>query len=121
MHKFRELKVWQYSIELVTRIYEITEKFPVKERFVLSQQINKAAISVPSNIAEGAGRKSQKEFCYFLNIALASSYELETQMVIALNLKYINDSDYALIIEKVDEVQKMIYSLHRSVERKHAL
>ena len=86
MHKYKELKLWQKSIGLVTSVYLLTRSFPQFENFGLVSQINRSAVSIPSNIAEGAGRNSDKEFIHFLSIAQASSYELETQLIISKNL-----------------------------------
>lgn len=110
MHKYKELKVWQKSIELVTDIYTATAKFPDKERFGLISQINRASVSIPSNIAEGAGRNSTKEFLYFLSIAHASSYETETQLIISKNLNYLTITELDVLTEKINEWQKMSYS-----------
>lgn len=110
MHKYKELKVWQKSIELVTEIYNVTAKFPDKERFGLISQINRASVSIPSNIAEGAGRNSVKEFLYFLSIAHASSYETETQLIISRNLNYLTIYELDVLTEKLNEWQKMSYS-----------
>ena len=94
MHKYKELKIWQKAIELVTEIYSITGQFPDKERFGLISQINRASVSIPSNIAEGAGRNSTKEFLHFLSIAHASSYETETQLIISKNLNYLSPNKF---------------------------
>lgn len=110
MHKFKELKIWQRSIELVTEIYKVTATFPDKERFGLINQINRAAVSIPSNIAEGAGRNSTKEFMHFLSIAHASSYETETQLIIAHNLNYLLKNELDVLIERINEWQKMSYA-----------
>ena len=77
-HNFKELLVWKKSIELVKSIYQITSMLPSDERFGLISQMNRSSVSIPSNIAEGSGRTSEKEFIHFLNIAISSSYELET-------------------------------------------
>jgi four helix bundle protein len=110
MHKYKELKVWQKSIELVTEIYNATSKFPDKERFGLISQINRAAVSIPSNVAEGAGRNSTKEFLHFLSIAHASSYETETQLIISKNLNYLQINELEVLTEKINEWQKMSYT-----------
>lgn len=110
MHKYKELKVWQKAIELVTDIYRTTAKFPDKERFGLVSQINRAAVSIPSNIAEGAGRNSDKEFLYFLSVAHASSYETETQLIISHNLNYLLAKELDVLTDKINEWQKMSYS-----------
>jgi len=90
IHSYKDLIVWQRSMELVVSIYELTDQFPKEEIYGITSQIRRSSISVPSNIAEGAGRKSPKEFKQFLFIALGSLSELETQIIIAKNLKYID-------------------------------
>lgn len=116
MHKYKELKVWQKAIELVTDIYRATSKFPDRERFGLISQINRAAVSIPSNIAEGAGRNSDKEFLYFLSIAHASFYETETQLIISYNLNYLLEEELELLTEKINEWQKMSYSFQSKIK-----
>lgn len=81
-HNFRELKIWKESINLVKQIYLLTSDLPKDEKFGLISQINRCSVSIPSNIAEGSGRTSDKEFLNFLNIAISSSYELETQLIL---------------------------------------
>ena len=114
-HNFKELLVWKKSIELVKSIYQITSMLPSDERFGLVSQMNRSSISVPSNIAEGSGRTSGKEFLHFLNIAISSSYELETQLIISKEL-YELDVDFVLV--QISEVQKMILGLKRNLENK---
>ncbi len=114
-HNFKELLVWKKSIELVKSIYQITSMLPSDERFGLVTQMNRSGISVPSNIAEGSGRTSGKEFLHFLNIAISSSYELETQLIISKEL-YELDVDFVLV--QISEVQKMILGLKRNLENK---
>ena len=89
MHNYKKLDVWKESVNLVTEIYLLTDNFPDKEKFGLVSQINRCAVSIPSNIAEGAGRSSKKEFSLFLGYALGSSFELETQLIISNNLNLI--------------------------------
>ncbi|MFV0571508.1 MAG: four helix bundle protein [Xanthomarina gelatinilytica] len=96
----KDLKVWQESMDFVVMIYEITAQFPSNETFGLISQLRRASVSIPSNIAEGAGRKGAKEFSRFLYIALGSLSEVETQLEIALRLQY---------LKNVDEVNKRIY------------
>lgn len=115
MHNFKDLIVWQKSIDLTTEIYSITNGFPSDERFGLTSQIRRAAVSVPSNIAEGAGRRSNKEFKYFLSISLGSSFELETQIIVSHRLNLIDDSKADDIQYRISEIQKMIFSLERSI------
>ena len=87
----KDMEVWKKSIELVTKVYEITKTFPDDEKFGLVSQIRRASISIPSNIAEGAARNSDKEIQRFLDISLGSIAELETQLIIAENLQYFDD------------------------------
>lgn len=118
MHKYKELKLWQKSIDLVTTIYLSTRTFPQDEKFGLVAQINRSAVSIPSNIAEGAGRNSDKEFMQFLSIAHASSYELETQLVISKNLNYLTLEELNHISEQIEEIQKMNYSMQTKLKQK---
>ena len=97
MHNYKELKVWQKGRELVKFIYELTKKFPKEEIYALTSQVRRAVISIPSNIAEGAGHFSNKEFSRFLEIAYASSCELDTQIILALDLEFINQPAIQLI------------------------
>ena len=117
MHHYKKLEVWKESVDLVTEVYLLTNNFPDKEKFSLTSQINRSAISVASNIAEGAGRLSKKEFIQFLGYALASSYELETQLMIANNLKFINSQQVQEITVKLNIIQKKIYNLIKSLRK----
>jgi len=105
----KDLEVWKKSIDLVSNIYKITESFPNKELYGLTNQIRRAAVSIPSNIAEGAARNSKKEFIQFLYIALGSLSELETQIIIASRLEYLNNLD--TLSEDLKFVQKLINGL----------
>jgi len=109
MHNYKELILWQKSIRLVSDVYKATGTFPDRERFNLISQINRAAVSIPSNIAEGAGRNSDKEFVQFLAIAHASTYEVETQLIISKNLGYLSEEGLEGLLEKLEELQKMNY------------
>lgn len=111
MHQYKNLTLWTKSIMLVTKVYQLTASFPEQERFNLISQINRAAVSIPSNIAEGAGRNSDKEFKQFLAVAHASSYELETQLIISSNLGYLLPEVLEDLLNDISEVQKMNYSL----------
>jgi four helix bundle protein len=120
MHKYKELKLWQKSIDLVTSVYLTTRSFPETEKFGVISQINRAAASIPSNIAEGAGRNSDKEFIQFLSIAHASSFELETQLIISKNLNYLSVEDLDQLTIQIEEVQKMNYSIQSKFKQKVA-
>ncbi len=115
MHNFKELKVWQEAMSLAKDVFVITRNFPSEEKFGLTSQINRCSVSVPSNIAEGAGRQSDKEFNQFLNIALGSSYELETQLLLSNYFNYITKEQSQLLTEKVCKIQKMLNGLKKSV------
>ncbi len=112
MHKFKELRVWQEAMELTRMVYKA---FPKEEKFGLISQINRAAVSIPSNIAEGAGRESNKEFMQFLNIALGSAFELETQLILAQSFNFIEDENFSFLANQVDKVQRMINSFRSTL------
>ena len=111
LKSYRELKVWEKSYNLCVKIYRITRKFPIEEKYVLTSQIRKSALSIPSNIAEGSGRGSDKDFSRFLDISLGSSFELETQLIIANRLRFLDEADFSALSEQLDEEQKMIIGL----------
>jgi four helix bundle protein len=116
MHKYKELKVWQKSMNVTADIYKITEKFPDKERYNLISQICRSAVSIPSNIAEGAGRNSKKDFSHFLSIALGSSFELETQVILTEKLNYLSKTQIDDILAQLIEIQSMILGLKKSLK-----
>ncbi len=111
MYNYKELKTWQLAMQVVVDTYVLCEKLPSDEQFGLTSQIKRSAISIPSNIAEGAGRNTNKEFERFLNISNGSNYELETQLLLAEKLF---DVDSSLITKKLQEIQKMTYALKKS-------
>ena len=111
MKTHKDLNVWQESIKLVTLIYEKTKLFPKDELFALTSQIKRSAISIPSNISEGAARESNKEFLRFLYIAQGSVSELDTQLLIASNLNFLGKSDYVQIDEELVAIRKMLAGL----------
>lgn len=108
MHNFKELKVWQKSRHLVKEVYLLTKKFPKDELFGLTSQVRRAAVSIPSNIAEGCGRNTDKDTKRFIDIAQGSSFEVETQMILAYDLEYITKEEVNIIWEKINEVQRML-------------
>lgn len=118
MHNIKELKIWAKAIDLAMKIYDVSSKFPSDERFGLISQIRRCAISIPSNISEGAGRNTKGEFKQFLGIANGSCYELQTQIVIAQKLGFINDVDCGNILDNIDELQKMNYKLQSALTQK---
>lgn len=115
MKDYKELEVWKRGILLVLEIYETAKAFPKDEIYALTDQIKRAAVSIPSNIAEGASRNTKKEFIQFLYIALASASELETQMIIAEKLGYIKNGE--AVISEITIIRKMLNALISSLKR----
>jgi four helix bundle protein len=115
MNSFKDLKVWQKALDLAEQVYALTTGLPMEERFGLQSQSRRCAVSIASNIAEGAGRNSKKEFQYFLSIALGSCFELETQLLLVERLQYGSIKSLDTVIGKLQEVQKMIIGLQRSL------
>jgi len=116
VHQFKELKVWQKSMDLVVDIYTVTTNFPTDEKFGLTSQLRRCAVSIPSNIAEGAGRDSEKEFLYFLSIALGSSFELETQLILSQRLNLLTKQNLEDLLSLNNYVQNMIVKLRLSLK-----
>lgn len=118
MNYFKELKVWQKAIELVTETYLVTKGFPKDELFGLVSQIRRCVISIPSNIAEGCGRKTSKDFSNFLGVALGSSFEFETQIIISKNIGYLTNEQFILLESEIQHIQNMLIKLQSSLENK---
>lgn len=118
LRTFKDLKVWQKSYSLVLDIYKATKGFPKEEKFGLTSQIRRAAVAIPSNIAEGYSRSSIKQYINFLYIAYASGAELETQLMLAKDLQYFTETKFRDIIEKYYEVERMLMALIKSLEKK---
>jgi four helix bundle protein len=112
---FKDLDVWNLSIDLVKDIYEITKSFPRDEKFGIVMQMRRSAISIPSNIAEGKTRQHVKEYMQFLYVALGSCSELETQIIICKELKFMQDSSVVKILETVDHISRMLRNLVKSL------
>ncbi|MBW6516852.1 MAG: four helix bundle protein [Candidatus Cloacimonetes bacterium] len=117
MRTHKDLVLWQKSVIFVTNIYDVTTKFPKSEIYGITNQMRRAAVSIPSNIAEGSGRRSQKELIQFLHIALGSMAELETQLIISLNLSFITPDSYRNLSDELSELSKMTISLIRSLSK----
>ena len=118
MKTYRELIVWQKSMGLVTNIYKVTNTFPNEENFGITSQLRRSAVSIPSNIAEGYGRNSLNDYIRFLNIAIGSLYELQTQIEIAFNLNYIIKEQFEEVYEYTREIERMMSSLIRKLKEK---
>ena len=116
MKTHKDLLVWQKGIGLVKAVYEITASFPLSEQFGLTSQIRRSAVSIPSNIAEGCGRNSDKELIQFLYIALGSASELETQIIISTELNFLEKEKADLILYSINEIIKMTSSLIKSLK-----
>lgn len=114
------LEVWQIGIKLVKLIYQLTDSFPDKEKYRLTDQMCRAVVSIPSNIAEGGARKSTKEFMRFISISIGSLAELRTQIVIARELGYINKEAISEISALVVVLGKKVHGLYNALERKNA-
>lgn len=117
MHKYKELKVWQNSRVLVKSIYSFSKELPKEEMFGLRSQMTRAAISIASNISEGAGRETKKEFSRFVDIALGSAFELECQLILCSDLDFIKQPDYDSLIRAVDEMQKQLTNFKKYLNK----
>lgn len=111
MKTHKDLDVWKRSVDFVVDLYVETKTFPKEELYGLTSQIRRAAVSIPSNVAEGAARHGNKEYIHFLYIALGSSVELETQLIIAYKLNYIDKEKYDLLNSQLTEIGKMLNGL----------
>ncbi|OPC19166.1 four helix bundle protein [Elizabethkingia meningoseptica] len=115
MKNFKELLVWQKSIDFVTIVYKVTDSFPDTENFGLKSQLRRASISIPSNISGGCARRSKTDFIQYLKIARGSVAEVETQIIISHNLKFINQEIYFELSELIVEISKMLNGLINSL------
>lgn len=115
MNNFRNLRVWQKAINLATQVYKQSEDLPKTEKYGLTSQMRRCSVSISSNIAEGAGRRSENEFKHFLDVATGSSYELETQLIISKNLNYISTDNFTNLQEELTSIQKMLYTLIKTL------
>jgi len=107
MHQFKELLIWKKSRLFCSKIYSITSTFPNEEKFGITNQLRRASVSIPSNIAEGSSRNSNKDFARFLEIAIGSAYEVETQLIISSDLGFINEEHTTELINMLEEITKM--------------
>ena len=115
---YKDLKVWQISMDIAEQVYRLTEAFPKQETYGLTSQLQRAAVSIPSNIAEGHTRDSTKEFLQFISIALGSLAELETQLMLAERFKYLDNNNLTAILLKTEETGRMLRSLQRTLKAK---
>tara|TARA_R110001592_G_scaffold5353_2_gene29484 strand:+ start:1226 stop:1582 length:357 start_codon:yes stop_codon:yes gene_type:complete len=116
MRNFRKLKIWQQGIVIVKEIYKIAQKLPADKKFGLTSQITRAAVSIPSNIAEGSSRNSEVEFKRFLEISIGSLFEVETQLIIIQELNLINSDELKTIFDLLEQEGKMINGLINAIK-----
>jgi len=116
MHNFRNLQIWKDAMDLAQEVYEVTETIPTKETYGIISQMTRAAVSIPSNIAEGSGR-SEKDFAHFLSIALGSLFELNTQIMLSERIGYIDNNQSLALQDKADKLQMMISGFKRRLEK----
>lgn len=116
MHNFEKLKIWQKAMDIAVEVYEISLLLPEDEKFNLIYQVKKCAVSIPSNIAEGSGRNSNKEFVQFLGIANGSTFELITQLILAKRLKLVNEEAVQPVINQLVEVSNMNFSFQKTLK-----
>ncbi|WP_373512233.1 four helix bundle protein [Persicitalea sp.] len=115
---FRDLLIWQKSMLLVTAVYKLSTSFPESERFSLTSQIRRSAVSIPSNIAEGFGRRSTGDYLRFLQISFGSLFELQTQLEIGMNLNYLSKFDFDELHGQSREVERMMSSFIQKLKNK---
>ncbi|NQY07238.1 MAG: four helix bundle protein [Flavobacteriaceae bacterium] len=108
MHRFKDLEIWKQSRVFCSDIYRITSKFPDEEKFGITNELRRASISIPSNIAEGSSRSSNKEFCRFLEFGIGAAYEVQTQLLISADIGFLNNDDMDNTIEKITSIIKMM-------------
>lgn len=118
MKDYRKLQIWQIGKEVAKEVYLITKKFPKSELYGLTSQMRRAAVSIPSNIAEGCGRDSVKEFVQFLRVSMGSVRELETQFYISLDVGYVDEIKFDFIMKRLDELSKKIWAYIRYLKER---
>ncbi|HEY3103531.1 MAG TPA: four helix bundle protein [Pyrinomonadaceae bacterium] len=118
MRPHEKLDVWKKSIDFVVNLYKATEAFPKEERFGLTSQLRRAAVSIPANIAEGAARRSDKEVAHFLSNSQGSASEVKTELLIAHRLTFLHESDYSVLRSSLDEIGRMLTGLSQHVQQK---
>lgn len=115
MRDFRQLRVWEDAHQLTLEVYRLTKTFPKEELFALTNQLRRASVSVGSNIAEGCGRGSNKDYAHFLQMAIGSAFEVDYQIYLAKDLAYMNDENYKIISGKIDSLKRQFASLLQKV------
>lgn len=118
---YEDLQIWQKAMSLAELIYQITGQFPSEEKYGLVSQLRRCAVSIPSNIAEGCARESQKEFLQFLSVAQGSTTQLKTQILLSQRISYIDDIRTQKLVSATEEIAKMLYGLRRSLSSNQQL
>lgn len=118
MRSHNNLDAWKKSVDFVVIIYKLTESFPKEEKFGLTSQIRRAAVSIPANIAEGAARNSDKEFLHFLSISQGSASEVETEILIAHRLGFLSESNFEILNRSIEDIGRMITGLSNHLRRR---
>ena len=116
MHNYRELKIWQRSMDFVVKVYEVSVKFPSEEKFGLTSQLRRSAVSVPSNISEGAGRGTNRQFRRFLEFSMGSINEAQTQIELAGRVQYLKNEIADSLIDEAVQIYKMILGFYNSLK-----
>ncbi len=116
MHNYRELKIWQRSMDFVEKIYQVSSEFPKEEKYGLTAQIRACVVSIPSNISEGAGRGTNKQFKRFLEFSMGSINEVQTQLELAFRVKYLSKNIYESLIDEALQIYKMILGFYNSLK-----
>ena len=117
-HNFKKMKIWQEAMNLVQLTYRLVKQFPESEKFNLVSQLTRCAVSIPSNIAEGTSKRTNKHFFQFLDNSLGSAFEWETQLIVAFNEKYINEKQFQELEKRVQDLQKMISGFIEGLDNK---
>lgn len=117
IRSYKELDVWKKGIEIVDLVYEITSKFPKEEKYGLAAQMQRSAVSIPSNIAEGFARRHTKEYIQFCYVSLSSCSELETQLIIVHRRKYLSEMEFEKLEESLDHESRMLMNMIKSLNR----
>ncbi len=117
INSFRDLIVWQKGVELVVRVYELTRSFPDNEKYGLVKQMRRAAVSIPSNISEGHGRRARVDYQRFLKMSIGSCNELETQVEVSYRLEFLNIMEYEQIRDDIDEISRMLMAIVKKLDR----
>ena len=118
MHNYKKLNVWNRSMNFVIEVYKATQLFPKEEMYGLSQQLRRCAVSIPSNIAEGCGRNTPRDIDHFFAISLGSSFEMETQLLVASNLSYMSNDTFTNLNNELTQIQKMLVTLKKTITSK---